>query len=62
MTGPVNSVIGDDTDSVLSRFLTMIPNRLSVGTGKTVLNAVLVNINDESGRAVSIERLCREVF
>ena len=62
MTGPVDSVIGDDTDSVLSRFLTIIPSRLSVAAGKTALNAVLVDIDDESGRAVSIERICREVF
>ena len=31
MTGPINSVIGDDTESVLQRFLTAIPYRLSVG-------------------------------
>jgi len=61
MTGPVDSVIGDDVSSVLSRFLTLIPDRLSVGTGRTVLNAVLVDIDDESGKAVSIKRLSREV-
>ncbi len=33
MVGPVNSVIGDDTEAVLQRFLTIIPNRLTVGQG-----------------------------
>jgi len=61
MTGPIDSVIGDDTESVLRRFLTMMPHRLSVGTGKTIFNAVLVGIDDESGKAISIERIDREV-
>jgi metallophosphoesterase (TIGR00282 family) len=60
MTGPIDSVIGDDTEKVLSRFLTTIPNRLSVGKGKTVLNAILVKIDEESGRATAIERISCE--
>jgi metallophosphoesterase (TIGR00282 family) len=61
MTGPVNSIIGDDTAAVLDRFLTMIPNRLSVGKGKTVLNAIIVTVDDNSGKATGIERISREV-
>ena len=60
MTGPTDSVIGDDTEAVLQRFLTMIPNRLTVGHGKTMLNAILVKIDDNSGMAISIERIYRE--
>ena len=61
MTGPVDSVIGDDPEAVIRRFLTMMPHRLSVGKGRTVFNAVLVGIDEESGKATSIERICREV-
>ncbi len=61
MTGPINSVIGDDTEAVLQRFLTALPNRLSVGQGKTMFNAVLVRVDDSSGKALSIDRICREV-
>jgi metallophosphoesterase (TIGR00282 family) len=61
MTGPINSVIGDDTELVIDRFLTMIPHRLSVGRGRTMFNAVLVDIDQESGEAISIERIYREV-
>ncbi|MBI2847647.1 MAG: TIGR00282 family metallophosphoesterase [Chloroflexi bacterium] len=61
MVGPIDSVIGDDTSSVLRRFLTAIPHRLSVGHGRTMLNAVLVRVDDQSGRAISIERVYREV-
>jgi len=59
MVGPVDSVIGDDMDSVINRFLTQIPGRLSVGKGKVVFDAILVEVNEESGKAISIERIQR---
>ncbi len=62
MTGPVDSVIGVDTEAVIDRFLTMIPHRLPVaGKGKTIFNAVLVSIDKDSGKAISIDRIYREV-
>jgi len=61
MTGPINSIIGDDTESVLQRFLTAIPYHLSVGKGKVMFNAILARIDNDSGRAISIDRIYREV-
>jgi len=61
MTGPIDSVIGDDTEAVLQRFLTIMPHRLSVGKGKTIFNAVLVSVDENSGKALSIDRIYREV-
>ncbi len=61
MTGPADSVIGDDTDAVIRRFLTMMPHHLSVGKGKVIFNAILVGVDDKSGKATSIERISREV-
>jgi metallophosphoesterase (TIGR00282 family) len=61
MTGPIDSVIGDDTEAVISRFLSMIPHHLSVGKGRVMLTAILVEIDDESGRATGIERIYQEV-
>ncbi len=61
MTGPVDSVIGDNTQAVINRFLTAIPHRLSVGEGKTILNAILVNVDENSGKATSVERIERKV-
>ena len=55
------SVIGDNADSVIERFLTMMPHRISVGKGKTQFNSVLINVDEKSGRALSIERIDREV-
>jgi hypothetical protein len=61
MTGPVDSVIGVEVEAVLQRFLTLMPHRLPVGKGRVAFNAVLVDIDDASGRARKIERLVREV-
>jgi hypothetical protein len=60
MTGPIDSVIGDDTESVIQRFLTQMPHRLAVGKGKTAFNAILVRVADDTGRAISIDRIYRE--
>ncbi len=61
MTGPSDSIIGDDVENVIKRFLTQMPHRLSVGKGKPVLNAILVEVNEKSGRALSIERITGEI-
>lgn len=61
MTGPIHSVIGDDTDAVIRRFLTQLPHRLSVGKGSVVFNSVLVEVEEDTGRAKSIVRIDREV-
>jgi len=61
MTGPDDSIIGDDPEGVLQRFLTQMPHRLSVGRGRPVLNAVMVEVDESTGRAVAIERIQREM-
>ena len=61
MTGPVNSVIGSDTNAVLDRFLTGLPQRLPVAGGPVILNSVMLELNDETGKAVSIQRIDRMV-
>ncbi|MDD5287646.1 MAG: TIGR00282 family metallophosphoesterase [Dehalococcoidales bacterium] len=60
MTGPMDSVIGDDPENVLQRFLTQLPHRLSAGSGKSIINAILVRVDDTTGRATGIERIQRE--
>jgi metallophosphoesterase (TIGR00282 family) len=60
MVGPVDSVIGDDAESVLHSFLTGMPHRLSVGKGNSFFNAILVELDKSSGKAVCIQRIQRE--
>ena len=61
MTGPVDSVIGVEVDAVLQRFLTRLPHRLSIGKGKVMMNAVIVEVDEASGKALNITRLDREI-
>ena len=60
MTGPVESVIGDEIDAVLRRVLTMMPVRLSPAKGRVQFTGMLVDIDEESGKATSIERIIRD--
>jgi metallophosphoesterase (TIGR00282 family) len=60
MTGPIDSVIGDDVNTVLTRFLTQLPYRIAVGKGNVILNSVLVEIEEKTGRAKHIKRIDRE--
>jgi metallophosphoesterase (TIGR00282 family) len=60
MTGARDSVIGDNVDGVLQRFLTAMPVRLQPAAGPAILNSVLLDIDDETGRARHIERVDRE--
>ena len=61
MTGPMDSIIGDDIEAVLQRFLTGMPHRLSVGRGKPIFNAILVRVDETGGQAIDIERVCRKI-
>ncbi len=61
MTGPADSIIGDDAEAVIKRFLTQMPHRLSVGKGNPMMNAILIQVDERSGRAETIERITREI-
>ncbi|MBI4234524.1 MAG: TIGR00282 family metallophosphoesterase [Chloroflexi bacterium] len=61
MVGPKNSIIGNDPQDVLGRFLTQTPRRLSVPGGPVSFNSVLLEVDESTGRALSITRLDREV-
>ena len=57
MTGPYDSVIGSIPDLALERFLTQMPVRLEPASGNARLCAVVIEIDESTGRAVSIERM-----
>lgn len=61
MTGPLDSIIGMDPSKVLKRFLTGIPEKLEVAEGKTVLQAVLIEIDLAQLRSISIRRVERSI-
>jgi metallophosphoesterase (TIGR00282 family) len=57
MTGPHDSVIGVEIAAALGRFLTALPQKFETATGNPRLNAVIVDADEQTGRARSIERL-----
>jgi 2',3'-cyclic-nucleotide 2'-phosphodiesterase len=57
MTGPHDSIIGVDISAALGRFLTGMPARFETATGNPRLNAVIVEADAATGRAVDIERV-----
>ena len=63
MCGSVYSVIGDEPQDVINRFLTGMQNRLSVAKDRhQICNGLLLEIDEQSGKAISIQRIMREVF
>jgi len=56
MTGPYDSVIGVETDPVIRKFMTAMPARMQAAKGRVELNAVIVTVDEASGRARSIRR------
>ena len=61
MTGPRDSIIGFSLETVLPRFTEHLPTRFTVAEGPVSLNAVVVTVAADSGRASSIERIQRTV-
>ena len=60
MTGGAESIIGFDKEEFLGLFLGKGPSRLGASKAPANLNAVVVEVELESRRAVSIERVLRE--
>jgi metallophosphoesterase (TIGR00282 family) len=61
MTGPLRSVIGFDPATVIPRFLTGLPTRFEVAGGPVVFNALRVDVDPATGRALALERIQRQV-
>jgi metallophosphoesterase (TIGR00282 family) len=57
MTGCYDSVIGMDTRKSLRRFVHKLPERFEVADGPGTLCAVLLDINEHSGRCRAVTRL-----
>lgn len=60
MTGPYESIIGMERQSVIQKFLDQLPTRFEVASGDVRLCGVLLEVDPRSGRAVSIQRILRK--
>ena len=56
-TGAHESVLGREIEPVVKRFVTNMPQRFTVAKERVLLQAVVIEINNHSGRAESIQRV-----
>lgn len=54
MTGPRDSVLGVKKEIIINRFLTQLPAKFEIATGALQLNAVVLDLDENTGKARSI--------
>ena len=57
MCGPLDSVIGMEKEAVIKGFLSQLPRQFEVAQDNVVLQGIIVDVDDDSGRAREIKRL-----
>ncbi len=57
MTGPADSVIGIEKEQIIERFLLQMPRKFETAKGNAVLSAVVIEVDDKTGRSTAIQRL-----
>ncbi len=57
MCGPRESVIGMSPEHIIERFLTSRPTRFEVPAGTSIINGVVVEVEETTGKANSIKRI-----
>jgi len=58
MTGPHDSVLGRSVEPVVKSLVTQMPYAYSIATGDLRLNAVVITVDSNTGKACEIERIC----
>jgi metallophosphoesterase (TIGR00282 family) len=56
MTGPYRSVIGVETETILQRFLSGLPVRMEAAKHGAELHSVIVDVDEETGKARAVRR------
>lgn len=59
--GPYNSIIGADVKSILNRFLTGLHSPLVVASGDAMICGCVVDVDETTGKARSIQRIAELV-
>jgi len=57
MTGPFDSILGVDKDKVIQKFIAQLPVKFEVAKGPVQLNAIVVDIDEKTGKTINIERI-----
>jgi len=57
MTGPEVSVIGIEKEQIIERFLYQMPKKFETAKGNGMLSAVVIEMDDKTGKSTAIQRL-----
>ncbi|MGK0552085.1 TIGR00282 family metallophosphoesterase [Enterococcus faecalis] len=58
MTGPYDGILGMKREPIIEKFRTALPKRFEViESGRAILSACLIEVDDQTGRAKSIETI-----
>src|SRR4030042_482057 len=57
MTGPYNSIIGIEKEQIIQRFLTNMPTRFETAKGDGIFSAIVLEIDDKTGKCTALQRL-----
>jgi 2',3'-cyclic-nucleotide 2'-phosphodiesterase len=57
MVGLYDSILGVDKAEPLSMFLTQLPHKMKIGQGRVLFNAALIDVDETTGKSLSIERV-----
>jgi metallophosphoesterase (TIGR00282 family) len=60
-TGPHESVIGRQIEPIIRRFMTNMPQKFEVARNRILLQGALLELEEGSGRALSIERVSQSL-
>lgn len=60
MCGPVNSILGRTIDPIVKRFMSNVPAIFPVANGEVRLRGALIDVDENSGRALRIMRVDEE--
>jgi metallophosphoesterase (TIGR00282 family) len=61
MTGPKDSIIGMEVDTVMRVMVSGLPERFEVAKDDVKLEGVLIEVDDSTGKAVRIKRIREEI-
>lgn len=57
MTGPKDSILGRDVDSILRRMTTGMPTKFSIATDDVRMEGVLLDVDEQTGKTRNITRI-----
>jgi 2',3'-cyclic-nucleotide 2'-phosphodiesterase len=61
MTGPCDSVIGQNKEKIIERFIKSMPSKFEVATDGVMLHGIMASIDEQTGRATKVLRIQRRL-